>query len=301
MNFTLPELEAFFEVTRLGSFTRAARILNMSQPALTVRIRHLEQALGVRLLDRTTRSVTLTQTGKEFFPSVERVLREVAVVAESAKDVADRRRRLVTVAAIPSLAATLLPRIVAAFQAEHPAVIVRLRDGVGQRVLNLVKSGEADFGIGSPTRRDAGLRITPLAMDPLCAVFPAGHTLEQRSTIRLEDLLTVPLILMDPGYTVRTLIDIAFESISQPVTPVHEAAYVPTALGLVGAGLGVAVLACSAADRTGIETGGLATRVIDHPMLVRHIAVIESATRSLSPAATQFLNTVSEVCQRQSA
>src|SRR2546426_2784244 len=172
MNFTLPELEAFFEVTRLGSFTRAARILNMSQPALTVRIRHLEQALGVRLLDRTTRSVTLTQTGKEFFPSV---------------------------------ASTLLPRIVAAFQAQHPEVIVRLRDGVGQRVLNLVKSGEADFGIGSPTRRDAGLRITPLAMDPLCAVFPTGHTLEQRSTIRLEDLLAVPLILMDPGYTVRTL------------------------------------------------------------------------------------------------
>jgi len=119
--------------------------------------------------------------------------------------------------------------------------------------------------------------------------------------MRDEILGAVPLILMDPGYTVRTLIDIAFESIAQPVTPAHEAAYVPTALALVGAGLGVAVLACSAADRTGIETGGLVTRVIDHPMLVRYIAVIESATRSLSPAAIQFLNTVSEVCQRRSA
>ena len=73
MNFTLRELEAFLGVAHFGNFTRAARSLNMSQPALTVRIRHLEEALGVRLIDRTTRSVVLTQIGREFLPVVERV------------------------------------------------------------------------------------------------------------------------------------------------------------------------------------------------------------------------------------
>ena len=80
------------------NFTRAARSLNMSQPALTVRIRHLEDALGVRLLDRTTRSVTLTQVGREFLPIVERVLSEMDAVAVNARELAGRRRGLVTVA-----------------------------------------------------------------------------------------------------------------------------------------------------------------------------------------------------------
>ena len=88
MNFTLRELEAFLGVARFGNFTRAARSLHMSQPALTVRIRHLEDALGVRLLDRTTRSVALTQVGREFLPVVERVLGEIVAVAVYALELA---------------------------------------------------------------------------------------------------------------------------------------------------------------------------------------------------------------------
>ena len=120
MNFTLRELEAFLGVARLGSFTRAARSLNMSQPALTVRIRHLEEALGVRLLDRTTRSVTLTQVGREFLPVVERVIGEITAVAVNARELVGKRRGLVTVAALPSIASKLLPEMLAAFKAQHP-------------------------------------------------------------------------------------------------------------------------------------------------------------------------------------
>src|SRR5947208_2748243 len=129
MNFTLRELEAFLGVARLGNFTRAAKALNMSQPALTVRIRHLEDALGVRLLDRTTRSVALTQIGREFLPVVARVLGEIDAVAVNARDVAGRRRGVVTVAALPSAASTLLPAIIAAFKARHRGIVVRLRHG----------------------------------------------------------------------------------------------------------------------------------------------------------------------------
>ena len=301
MNFTLRELEAFLGVARLGNFTRAAKALNMSQPALTVRIRHLEEALGVRLLDRTTRSVALTQIGREFLPVVARVLGEIDAVAVNARDVAGRRRGVVTVAALPSAASTLLPAIIAAFKARHRGIVVRLRDGVAQRVTALVKSGEADFGIGSPTKRDPELRCSPLLSDPMSAVFPPGHPFEQRAAVRLEDLLTVPLILMDSEYSVRTPVDQAFESIGKGVAPAYEASYVSTALGLVKAGLGVAVLAYSAADEAATQAAALRARVIEHPMLVREISLIESTRRSLSPAAQQFLEAVRQGAPRRIA
>jgi DNA-binding transcriptional LysR family regulator len=297
MNFTLRELEAFLGVARLGSFTRAARSLHMSQPALTVRIRHLEDALGVRLLDRTTRSVALTQVGREFLPVVERVLGEIDAVALNARELAGKQRGLVTVAALPSIASTLLPTTVAAFKIRHPGITIRLRDAVAQRVINLVKTGEADFGIGSPTVPDAELRVSPLMDDPVCVAVPPGHPLERRERIHLDDLLKSPLILMDREYSVRALIEAAFHSIGRPIVPAYEASYVPTALGLVKAGLGIAIIARSAAGEAA-ELVGLRARPIDHPALVRHIGLIESASRSLSPAAQQFVGAVHEACRR---
>ena len=280
MNFTLRELEAFLGVARFGNFTRAARSLHMSQPALTVRIRHLEDALGVRLLDRTTRSVALTQVGREFLPVVERVLGEIDAVAVNARELAGKRRGLVTVAALPSIASTLLPATVAAFKTSHPGITVRLRDAVAQRVVSLVKSGEADFGIGSPTTRDPELRVSNLMDDPVCVAVPPGHPLERRERIYLEDLLESPLILMDREYSVRALIERAFHSIGRTVVPAYEASYVPTALGLVKAGLGIAVI-----DQFTVAHGGYPgvelLRIAEPTPFDTYIAVKRGASLSL--------------------
>ena len=284
MNLTLRDLEAFRGVARFGSFTRAARSLNMSQPALTVRIHHLEDALGVRLLDRTTRSVALTEVGREFLPTAERVLGEIDAVAVNVRDLASGRRGLVTIAALPSVASTLLPDSIAAFTVRHPGITVRVRDGVAERVTSLVKTGQADFGIGSPTRPDPELRVAALMHDPLGVAFRPGHPLERRKHVRLRDLVACPLILLDSDHSVRVLIERAFESLGRPVTPAYEASYVPTALGLAKAGLGVAVIAYRA-DAAATQGAGLRARVIEHPDLVRQISLIESARRPLSPAA----------------
>jgi len=98
---------------------------------------------------------------------------------------------------------------------------------------------------------------------------------------------------------VRHLIEQAFQSIGRIVVPAYEASYVPTALGLVKAGLGIAIIAQSALGEAA-ELVGLRVRAIDHPMLVRHIGLIESAARSLSPAAQQFADVVYDACRRMS-
>src|SRR5262249_61752086 len=161
----------------------------------------------------------------------------------------------------------------AAFKARPPGIMVRLRDGVAQRVTALVKAGEADFGIGSPIGRDPDLKTTVLVDVPVSAVFPPGHPLERHTSIGLTELIRHPLILMDDHYSVRTLIDAAFESIGHPVQPAFEVSYVATALGLVKAGLGVAIVSRMTIDEpAGVV--GLRAMASEHPDLLRHIALM---------------------------
>src|ERR671938_1927365 len=120
IDLNLRQLQSFVTVARLGSFTRAARLLHLSQPALTKQIRQLEETLGVRLLDRTTRAVEPTHIGKELAPVVDQLLRELEAVVVNTKELATKSRGVVRVAALPSIASTILPATVARFQGRYP-------------------------------------------------------------------------------------------------------------------------------------------------------------------------------------
>jgi LysR family transcriptional regulator, carnitine catabolism transcriptional activator len=120
MNVELRQLRAFIVVARFGSFTRAAELLNLSQPALTVQIRQLEQALGLKLFDRNTRTVELTRMGRDLLPVLTRLLGEVDQVVSSTREMATVKYGIVRVAALPSVAATLLPPLIARFRQRYP-------------------------------------------------------------------------------------------------------------------------------------------------------------------------------------
>ena len=135
MNINLRQLRAFVSIGRLGSFTRAAEALHATQPALSAQIRDLEEALGVKLFDRNTRSVSLTQAGEDLMPSVDTVLADLTSVVARARDVARRNTGRVTVAALPSLAATLMPRVIARMRDEHPGIVVVIKDALAERAV----------------------------------------------------------------------------------------------------------------------------------------------------------------------
>ena len=121
MNVNLRQMRAFVAIGRLASFTQAAALLHTTQPALSARIRELEDALDVRLFDRNTRSVQLTHAGEDLLPVVEQVLADLGSVVERARDVATRNTGRVAVAALPSVSSELLPATVARFGAAIPA------------------------------------------------------------------------------------------------------------------------------------------------------------------------------------
>jgi LysR family carnitine catabolism transcriptional activator len=290
MNFELRHLEAFVAVARHGSFTRAARSLNVSQPAFTVQIRQLEAGLGLRLLDRTTRSVELTQAGRELAPALERSLRELSALLASTAALPAKASGHVSVAALPSLCGRMLPTIIAAFLRKHRGIRVHLCDALGVRIPEMVKCGEVDFGLGSVQKSDPDIEFTGLFRDRMHAIFPRDNAMEKKKSVTLQELTAFPLILMSRDSTVRAVVDRAMESIGNFGTPAYEAAYMSTALGMVRAGLGVTILPSSAVDA---ETGkDLVSIPVVSPSLNREIGFIQKRGRSLSPAADALIEAI---------
>jgi DNA-binding transcriptional LysR family regulator len=136
-------LESFVAVAQLGSFTQAAKVLNISQPALTVQINHLEASLGdVRLLERNTRSVRLTKAGKEMLPAAQRIIRDMERLVSDTKKVSRERESVVKIAAISSVAVAVLPPAIASFQELHPGTYVQVTDAFSDQALELVREGK---------------------------------------------------------------------------------------------------------------------------------------------------------------
>jgi len=314
MNINLNQLRVFVAVARLGNFTRAAERLHLSQPSMSLHIRQLEQDLGVRLFDRSTRSVALTRAGDDFLPSAERLLDDVQSAVASVADLAARRRGRVAVAVLPSVAAELLPRAMAALHARHPDVTVSLRDDVAELIPARVRSGEVDFGLGAIDSMDADIAGSPLVSDELIAVFPPSHPLASAKTTSSvkttssmkttssvkttwRALAKYPFVAMSRDSSVRRLTEQAFAHNGLVLEPTFEAKYMSTAVGIIAHGLGVGTLPSSAVSM--VQQAGLAHAEIRGPVMKRQIGVMTRRGRSLSPAAEALVAALKTAAARR--
>ena len=284
-------IRAFLTVARLRNFTRAANELHVSQSALTVQIRQLEDALGVVLFDRSRRGVSLTQAGKDVFVPLERILIDTEAIISQTRDLAGLRRGLVSIAALPSVAAALLPAALQEFTKQHPGIVVQVLDLVSEKVVEAVKKDQADFGIGIRTRPDRELKATPLLTDRLAAFVPTSHLLVRQNSVSLRELLKYPLILTGKDSSVRAVLDHSLRQEKLSIVPAFETNYMSTALGMVTAGLGIAVLPESAGSL--FSSNGISCIQISKPILSRRIEIIQKGDRCLAPAATAMVRILS--------
>ena len=244
----LRHLKSFVAVARLASFTRAAKELNISQPALSVQIRQLESELGVSLLDRNRRHVTLTQAGRELLGPLERMFLDVESILGTSRDFAGLRRGIVTIAVVPSLSATLLPRALATVCAAYPGVSIRLRDSVGGNLYELVKAHDVDFGVGGEDRDDPQVVTQHLLTERVCVFAPTKHPLSRRPQVTLRELAAYPVILPERNTSLRVQLEGAFAQHKLSLRPLHETSHISTTMGMVNAGLGIAILPLRAMD-----------------------------------------------------
>jgi DNA-binding transcriptional LysR family regulator len=289
----LRHIRAFLALARAGSFTRAAAELHMSQPTLTVQIQQLEAAVGVKLFDRNKRHVALTQAGRDLRVPLERILLDLEAIATSTAELLAHRRGLVTVAALPSVAAGLLPRAIRRLSESYPGIAVRVYDGVASTVAAMVKNGQVDFGISSQTYGDRELTSHVLLMDRLCAVVAHAHPLARKRSMTLQELARHPLILMVKDSSSRQIVDLAFDREGLVSNVAYETTYGTSVAGLAQAGLGIGVLPESMAAPSRLHQ-----LRIRGEALTRRISIIIRAGRSLSPTADKLKQTLESVVAR---
>lgn len=284
MKNALQHMRAFITVAQRGNFARAAHDLHLSPSALTVQIRQLEGWLGVALLERSPRHVALTAAGREALPAMEKLLLDLGNIVSASQGLAAVRRGVVTVAALPSLCAGALPERLAAFKRDYPGIEVRLRDLVAERIIERVRDGDVDFGLGVHAKLGHGLDFTPLLRDRLCVFVPEDHPLASGS-LTLAALDDQPMILTGRDSSVRVQIEQVFRERGLTLRPAMEANYMSTVLALVRNGLGIALLPESADD----GQRRLVRRRLDEPGLERELGIITRSEISLAPEARRLV------------
>lgn len=147
MDLNLRDIRAFIAVAQTGSFTRAATRLHLSQPALTVQIRRLEETVGVRLFDRNSRNVALTPTGRDLLPLLQKSLQDMEQVLVDARSLGDGSTGTVRIACLPTFAASVLPELIQEVKAVVPRAGFHVRDAVAGVVNTLVRNEDVDIGL----------------------------------------------------------------------------------------------------------------------------------------------------------
>jgi DNA-binding transcriptional LysR family regulator len=286
MDLSARQIRAFVAVSETLSFTQASAMLHVSQPALTVQIRGLEETLKTRLFDRNSRSVALTQRGKELLPRLQRTLKELEAVVSDAHAQHAGKSGTVRIAALPSFAACQLPDVLLQCRDLMPAVQFVVRDAVAALVMTLVADEKVDLGITGGTVDPNEFEVLHEAEDRLCLVFPRQHPIARKRRIGIRDVARLPLVLTDLATSVRAAVDLAFARVGLRAQIRCETTNMMTAVAMVRAGLGVTILPAAARELRAEPT--LASRPIDDPCCVRTVSLIAKRHRTLSPVGRRF-------------
>lgn len=281
MDISKRDLELFLVLADERSFTRAALKSNISQSALSSRIKILEDHLGVVLFDRTTRAVELTNEGKLFEVSARKLYSELSSVIDSFRDQAARRKGRVKIGAIPSLCSSWLPEVFVKFRALYPGIELHLTDGLQQNCLDMLRSGAIDLAVTSSAEDMEDLQATLVGTDYFHLVCPTDHPLLAKDEITPADLVEYPFVQVSERSSVRPLIDAALHPLVAEAR--LEVQYMGTIAGMVEAGLGISVV--PALSLWQFKRPSIASRLVLPDRLSRPIHIFKRRGHTMSPAA----------------
>ncbi|OZI29942.1 hypothetical protein CAL29_17790 [Bordetella genomosp. 10] len=287
MNIKYRQLQAFVLAARSGSFAKAAAELCVTQPSFSVQIRQLEDDIGIHLFERTTRTCRLTAAGQSFYREVAPILKSLRDVYARITDVGAGVAGQLQLSALPSLAFGLLTEVLGQFRSRYPGVRVLLREELNVAVIEAVKRGDVELGVGSELSGDPEVEFKPLFRDQLVAVAPIGHPVFD-GPVSWQKLESHPLITLAQGSSDRAL-----RQNRPSLVPALEVAYMGTAVSMVRNGLGVTILPSSGLK--GVNMADLRAEALPGRACRRTIGVLFRKRAALSPMALAFTQLLEQI------
>ncbi|MBN5274525.1 LysR family transcriptional regulator [Serratia marcescens] len=282
MNYSLKQLRVFVAVARHGSFSRAGEAIGLTQSAVSHSVKELEAEIGVRLLDRTTREVVLTDAGLRLANRVERLLDELQAALLDARSFGVQRSGTVRVATSQTISAHLMPQCIAAGEREYPEIRIMLRDQAQQQVLRSVRNAEVDFGIVVDPVQAVDLECEAVLHEPFLLLCRDDHPFAARQEVRWSALNGCRLVLQDYASGSRPLIDSALRQQGVEAQVVQEIGHPATLFPMVAEGIGISIFPALALPLP--EGGRLRVRRLV-PEINRALMLVRRKNRSLTPAA----------------
>ncbi|CAG8999666.1 MAG: HTH-type transcriptional regulator CynR [Candidatus Celerinatantimonas neptuna] len=286
MQHELKGVQTFVKIAEIGSFTRAAGLLHISQPALTRRIKKLEDDLGAVLFERSTRQVRLTPVGRSFLPKARNLIDFYENSILDIKELATNQTGVITISCLPTAAFYFLPRVIREFNESFPNIRIRVLEHSASDCLEAVLNGDADFGINMINITDLNIDFTPLVNEPFVVACRRDHELTKHQLVTWPQVCEYKLVGVRHSSGNRALIEQALESTNSHPNWFYEVRHLSTSLGLVEAGLGVAVVPSLAMPSD--EHHLLVSRPLVDPVIRRTLGLVQRKNSSLSPSAQRF-------------
>jgi LysR family hydrogen peroxide-inducible transcriptional activator len=290
INLSLRQLRYFDALTRHGHFGRAAEACAISQPALSMQIKEMEQTLGGLLLERNARQVALTRFGEEITERVRDILRSVDELGDFARASRDRLAGRLRIGMIPTIAPYLLPKIIGNLTRLHPELDIQVRETLTPRLIQELSEGRLDTAILALPVSEPSLTEAPLFSENFLLVRPRKD--EGTPVPSSESLREMRLLLLEEGHCFRDQALSFCKSQSSPPREMLDANSLSTLVQMVSAGIGVTLIPEMA---VAVETRSAAVSVsrFKNPQPSRTIGMV---WRKTSPLARQLLQISEVVC-----
>lgn len=288
-HFDLPDIKLFVNIAEANSLTRGAERSHMSLPAASIRIKNLEEGLGVKLLYRTSQGVTLTPPGQAFMHHARLVLQQLNELRGDLSEYVKGARGHVRIFANTTAMAEYLPAILPAFLATHPDVNIDLKERLSNDIVRAVSEGKVDVGIVAGNVRTDGLEVLPFREDRLVLITPDGHPLAGRDRIEFSEALAYDFVGMVEASAIHAFLAAAAHELNRQIKIRIQVGNFEAACRMVEANVGIGVVPYSSATRHA-KSMNIRTVEITDEWSVRKLQIVLRSMQSLPLFARELVD-----------
>lgn len=287
-HYTIKQLRAFVAVAKTRSFTEACEQVHLSQPALSIAIKNLEESLGGALLIRTTRALRLTPEGEHFYKTAIRLLSDFDDAFEEVQGRFSLYRGKISIASMPSFACNQLPGVLLSFREKHPDINITVQDVIAEDVIELVRTGRVEIGVSFDPGDAEDLNFEALFEDEFIAALEPNHPLANQGKLQWKTIVKEGLIALQRPSSIRLQIERELLKEQLQLNVSYEAHHLATIGRMVATGLGIGLV--PALCRRQMEELGAICKPLYNPIISRKVGIITRKRTALSAASTGVVN-----------